>query len=226
MIANNDPLWPHFAPLWQALSNLDPSLCIAGGYGLFLKQHSLQASAEARIVIPFENWLDTTPRATKDFDLVIGLDLIADETANQDLLNILENHDFKVTDEPGGQRWQFIKQLDQHFSVAVELHASTPPANHRLLRSDRVRVKRYPSLQQNGVHGRHNPETFGCDISPYALTIEGLEVTIPNALSLAIMKLTAASERWENHRSSTKLLREDAFHVNRQSNMAMMSVGL
>jgi len=65
-------------------------------------------------------------------------------------------------------------------------------------------VKRNPSLQQSGVHGRHNPEAFGYDLFPFALTIEDLAISIPNALSLATMKLTAASERWGKSQLTNK----------------------
>ncbi len=38
-----DGLWPHFVPLWTDLRAITPTLLLAGGYALFLKQRWLIA---------------------------------------------------------------------------------------------------------------------------------------------------------------------------------------
>ncbi len=75
----DDLLWPHFIPLWRDLAAAcSTTILVAGGYGLFLKQRWLSSQASLPTVVPIQNWLDTTPRVTKDVDLVLGLDLIKD----------------------------------------------------------------------------------------------------------------------------------------------------
>ena len=65
----DDLLWPHFQPLWRDLVAVSSTnILVAGGYGLFLKQHWLSRSASLPTVVPIPNWLDTTPRVTKDVD--------------------------------------------------------------------------------------------------------------------------------------------------------------
>ena len=38
MKLTDDPLWPHFEPLWNDLLKMSSRLLVAGDYGLFLKQ--------------------------------------------------------------------------------------------------------------------------------------------------------------------------------------------
>ena len=80
MIDIDDPLWAHFKPLWLDFEKAGGAILVAGGYGLFLKQQWLLESDTERIVIPLEGWQDAVPRATKDMDLVVSLDLISESS--------------------------------------------------------------------------------------------------------------------------------------------------
>lgn len=207
----DDPLWPHFESLWQELAQVGGRLLVAGGYGLFLKQRWLAGKAEPRIVVPLERWLDASPRVTKDLDLVVGLDLIADEYANGRLREVLEKHGFRITDRREGQRWQFVKDLGEKRRVVVELHAASPAPDENRLKADRIRVKHKPSLGVDGVHGRHNPEALGCEFSPFEFSIGGVGIVVPNPVTWTVMKLTAASDRWNRAQQSDLDVRERSF---------------
>lgn len=190
-----DPMWPHFAPLWKDLGGaVEKDLLIGGGYGLFLKQNWLLGKPDMPTIVPIRQWRDNTPRVTKDLDLVIGLDLIAEEKAQKGLLNALEKHAFKVSEK--NPRWQFVKRLSETRSVIVELHAPLPGKGAPSFQTDRIRVKRKPSLGEEGIHGRTNPEAIGCDLKPFRFQVEGMVIPVPNPVTWSIMKLTATQDRW------------------------------
>jgi len=202
MNASDDPLWLHFASLWQDLRKVGSGLLVAGGYGLFLKQQWAGNAAGPLIAIPMERWQNATPRVTKDLDLIIGLDLISNEINNGQLLEILEKQGFKVSENPEGKRWQFFKKLDEHRQVVAELHAPTPGEKSANLQADRIRVKHKPSMGEDGVHGRHNPEAVGCHLNPFRFPCREVEIAVPNPLTWSIMKLVAAEDHWARSRAS------------------------
>jgi hypothetical protein len=70
---------------------------LAGGYGLFLKEKWLRARQSNGIFIPMARWKDSTPRVTKDVDLVVGLDLIMDKGRNHQCLDLLTKNGFEVS---------------------------------------------------------------------------------------------------------------------------------
>ena len=208
MADTDDPLWPHFKPRWLKLEKAGNGFLVAGGYGLFLKQQWLLGEDEQPIVIALERWPDSAPRATGDMDLVVALDLIADEDANRQLHSILETQGFKVSDKPSGKRWKFLKEIEANKHVLVELHA--PLASDGKIadavKADRCRVKNKRSLGEEGVHGRTNQEAGGCELHPFEFELEGVRISVPNSVTWTVMKLTAAEDNWkrslEDHRES------------------------
>ena len=174
MTDTSDPLWPHFEPLWKKFSETDKSIFIAGGYGLFLKQEYLLSNLDSRIAIPFEGWQDSAPRATRDMDLVLSLDLIADELANKHIAKTLDEEGFEVSRSPRGKRWQFFKDLGGDKSVIVELHATAPEERIETITSNKFTVKHKPSLGDEGIHGRTNQEAVGSEVAPFSFNIQTL----------------------------------------------------
>lgn len=198
----------HFGMTYLKMSS---GLLVAGGYGLFLKQRWLLNEIQPKIVIPLERWLDGTPRVTKDLDFIVGLDLIANMACNGQVLGILTAHGFAVSLNPQGQRWQFEKDLGSQRKVIVELHTPSPTPDETRLKTDRIRIKHAPSLGERGLHGRHNPEAIGCDLSPFVFPIGGTKISVPNPISWTVMKLTAAHERWCSAQDNGLDLRERGF---------------
>jgi len=199
----DDPLWPHFEPLWKDLLLTEAkALQVAGGYGLFLKQRFLIENRDVPIVIPLERWRDNGPRATKDLDLVLSLDLIGTPERHQNILKALEKNDFQVSEKPSGKRWQFVKLLKHDRLVLVELHAPLPEDGNPQIVADRQRVKHKPSLGEAGIHGRTNPEAAGCDLFPFRFSLGGIQATVVNPVTWSVMKLTAMHDRWTGSQDS------------------------
>lgn len=195
--AVDDPLWPHFQPLWTATEEVAAdNLLVAGGYGLFLKQRFLLTNPALPVVVSLDRWLDARPRVTKDLDLVIGLDLIAAEERHQGILNALERNGFQVSKRPSGKRWQFAKSLADSRVVLVELHAPRPENDHPGVTATDHRVKHKPSLGDAGIHGRTNPEAAGADLYPFRFEIDGINPAVVNPVTWSVMKLTAMDDRW------------------------------
>jgi len=190
----NDPMWSVFKPLWKDLQKVrGDSLLVCGGFGLFLKQKWLIEHSDVLIVVPLTQWRDAQPRVTKDFDIVIGLDLIAEENSQRKFKVVLGKHGFEVTQE--NPRWQFEKQMSGNRKVLLELHAPLPPGRQVGLQVDRIRVKRKPSLHEDGIHGRTNAEAVGCDLMPFRFDLEDISVTATNPATWCIMKLTAMQDQ-------------------------------
>lgn len=192
----HDEMRPLFSPLLADLcQRQEGGVLVAGGYGLFLKQSWLLKHSEQPTVVPISQWLDSTPRVTKDLDLVVGLEVISNESAHRQVLQTIEKHGFKASEK--NPRWQFIKELPQARRAIVELHAQVPTRSDSGLAVDRIRVKRKPSLGAHGFHARTNPEAIGSMLHPFRFEVDGMTILVPNPITWSIMKLTAADDRWK-----------------------------
>lgn len=210
-----DPLWPHFLPLWSDLRAIAPKLLLAGGYGLFLKQcwleQQLKASAahhghaiaghreaelpapEVQTLVPLSRWRNQTPRVTKDFDLIAGLDVIASAEDQGQLDAVLKKHEFKVV--PQNARWQFEKKVEAGQTILLDFHAPAASGKRDDLRFESRRVKPNPSLLQKGIHGRENEEAIGSALYPFSFTYRETQIVLPHPLTLLCMKLVATRDR-------------------------------
>ena len=190
-----DPLWPHFAPLWAELRTIAPGLVLTGGYGLFLKQKWLLTEAGRAVptVVHVYQWGDQTPRVTKDLDFIAEVNLIASAEMQRQLDGVLAKQGFTVV--PKNARWQFEKRIDAQRSIVLDFHAPTPHEERDDVRVQARRVKPSPSQGQIGIHGRENPEAFGCGLHPFNFTIDDVAVVLPNPITMTIMKLVAMRDR-------------------------------
>lgn len=193
----DDLLWPHFQPLWRDLVAVSSTnILVAGGYGLFLKQHWLSRSASLPTVVPIPNWLDTTPRVTKDVDLVLGLDLIKNASHQKSVVSALKQNGFEASDRESEQRWKFLKRLSGDQLIVVEMHAQRPDPGVDGITATDKRVKHKPSLGEQGVHGRTNPEAVGSELHQFQFSFDGVNLVVPNPVTWSVMKLTATRDRW------------------------------
>jgi hypothetical protein len=210
-----DELWSHFVPLWTDLRKIAPGLLLAGGYGLFLKQQWLVSQLSflgtgtggaivtqrgekfvvdgVRTLVAIHRWKDQTPRVTKDFDFIASLGLIASKEEQQRLSEALEKHGFDVV--PANARWQFEKKVSAGRSVVLDFHAPSPEEERGDLRVQARRVKPQPSLGQRGIHGRENAEAASSELHPFSFTHAGVEILLPNPVTLTLMKLVAMRDR-------------------------------
>ena len=111
----DDGLWPYFVPLWRGIRSVSSEVVLAGGYGLFLK-HNWLLSLEGELadhqgnqlvgdrgdafqvnveptLIEIQHWSQLEPRATKDFDFIVSIDLIASEQAQRRVAKVLREHE-------------------------------------------------------------------------------------------------------------------------------------
>lgn len=187
----DDPMWPEFKPLWCELQKAGRSLLVAGGYGLFLKQHWLLAQRDLPTIVPLRQWVDAAPRVTKDVDIIVSLDLIASREAQAHMAQALRDHEFIELDP----RWQFRKHLSADRHITIEFHSRLAAAGDEHVDMDRVRVKHKPSLGRFGIHGRQNPEAHGDDHHPFEFEIDDVGIAVPNPITWCVMKLTAMHDR-------------------------------
>lgn len=196
----NGLMWDEFRPLWTGLQEAGSQILVAGGYGLLLKQQWLGDNPQTANVIPLARWTNASPRATKDFDIVIGLDLLGSKESQKILAAKLLERDFKPVDP----RWQFKKVIGQDQEILVDLHSELPKEGQPNLDMDKLRVKHKPSLGEDGIHGRQNPEAFGSELHPYSFEIDGINIKVPNPVTWGVMKLIAAHDRWKKSEEITR----------------------
>ncbi len=194
----NDPIWPHFQPLWTKLSGVAGSeLAIAGGYGLFLKQNWLTANPDVPVVVPITEWRDVVPRVTKDVDLVIGLDLIANEEMQVTILQEMIDSGFPVTKDLDAQHWRFEKHLPENKTIIIELLAPVPDDHNAQLTFDRKRVKLKSSPGDTGFDARKNPAAVGFERHPFHFELDGTRLAVVNPVTWSTMKLSAMRSQRE-----------------------------
>jgi hypothetical protein len=95
---------------------------------------------------------------TNDLDIVVGLDLLASEGAQRAIVQAMERNKFTVVEL--NPRWQFSKQLDLDRQVFVDLHAELPESEYQNLKLDRLRIKHWPWLGDEGVHAVRHTASF------------------------------------------------------------------
>ena len=205
-----DPMWLEFKPLWCDLQQAGGPLLVAGGYGLFLKQHWLLTQTDIATIVPLWQWIDVTPRVTKDMDIVVGLEIISSARAQASVARTLNRHGFSVTAH--NPRWQFEKRLGTDHTLLVDFHSPMPLPGGQNLQIDRVRVKHKPSLGEHGIHGRQNPEALGCNHHPFRFEIDGVAIVVPNPVAWCMMKLAAMWDRWEQGEDATRSEEQRAYH--------------
>ncbi|MEO6907623.1 MAG: hypothetical protein ABI210_07005 [Abditibacteriaceae bacterium] len=195
-------LWPHFLPLWTQLNQIAPNFLIAGGYGLFLKQRWLK-TAPVQVLVPIERWNAPEPRATKDLDVIVELNIIASPENQQQIHEILEAQEYQVV--PGNERWQFVKPIAPDQSVILDFHSPKPGPERSDLRAKGRRVKPKLSLKQTGIHGHENFEAVGCELHPLTFTIDDIQITVPNSVTWVTMKMVAMRDRLQKSRDPEQM---------------------
>ena len=108
----------------------------------------------------------------------------------------MKDHHFEAR-EKSHRLWKFCKGLGGGRDVIVEFHSCPPPPGTPNIDMDAYRVKHKPSLGEEGIHGRQNPEAIGGDLHPCLFDIDGIALAVPNPVTWCIMKLVAMANRWE-----------------------------
>ncbi|MFZ2658609.1 MAG: hypothetical protein WAX69_26990 [Victivallales bacterium] len=197
----NDPLWEHFIPVWTNLEKLGCNACLIGGYALALKQRWLLESKNPPTLIDREQW--PISRVTQDLDVVFPIRVIGDPQKNPGIESALTGLGWGPHREHGN--WTYIKVINGFSEpIKFELHTPTPPPDGVSVQVRGMRVKPKPKpTGSKTVHGTPNPEAIGFDSFPMEFdcpspdTSSFSRVRIPHPLSLCMMKLISAADRYK-----------------------------
>lgn len=193
--ANLGPLAPHLMDLAAAFAAANQPLVLIGGFGLLLRR-AYREQQQAQTL------LDTLPeaRTTNDFDVVLGLEILTDPSARQELTAILTDLQYQVAVE----YFQFIKPEaagPNGQPVKVDFLTPLPPPTTKALRVNGVRVG--PKKRQTGeppLHAFATPELIALDAPNLTLDVAGPgsdgqprtgKVNLPHPFTLMLMKLHA-----------------------------------
>ena len=212
MTAGHDPLWEPFVPIWNALRAVDHHALLTGGYAFFLKQRWLLAQAEkdaVRQIVPFDQWHDYAPRVTQDMDLLTSMEMIASPEAQGTLNDVLSQQAWKPSERHA--RWQFVRAEKDGTTRKLEFHAQHQEPLPLGVRHSSPRIKPKPPLHL-GIHGHENPEAVACQVNPFRFGFDGIEIVVPNPVTMAIMKVTAMRDQRTKSQGAGLSPRDRVFH--------------
>jgi hypothetical protein len=139
------------------------------------------------------------PTVSTDVFVLIAIEFIASKQESKGFREVIEAHSFSpVAPINTGN---FSKITGPGLDVVLDLHAPTESLKRVAVRADDVRVKPKSSQSGLGVHAHANPEAIALD-ETFAFERNGVGLEIPNMLSLAIMRLVAASDRFKAARQA------------------------
>ena len=133
----SDVMWNNFVPLWNHLRELGDGTLLTGGYALFLKQEWLRQNIDVKTVVDIGSWVDSVPRATKDFDVIADIEVIANFNNNKKAAKVVADNGF----EEVLPCWKFKKILDEGKKLVLELHAIPPLIKRNDVRVGTDRIK-------------------------------------------------------------------------------------
>jgi Nucleotidyl transferase AbiEii toxin, Type IV TA system len=174
--------------LVEETSKVGIQLFLGGGYGLYLKQLHLMASA-TRTLLPREAW--PRPRATADLDIFVPTEVIVALEQMVQLQKVLDRLGYQPL--PDARFMHFDRAAPQG-KVRVELLTGPIPAELQgNVKISQPRVRPKGDVQ---LHAYLTREAIGLEVEPFVVPLENeASVTIPNAFSLLLMKLHACHDR-------------------------------
>lgn len=187
--------------LLHELREADIPLIIGGGYGIYLKQRFV-AERQPRTLI------ETLPavRSTRDLDLFLRTELLADSPRARLLADALERLGYEVV--PGRERYQYRKTVEasgQSHEVKIDLLTRDPPDPLRSrLEVERIHVKPKPKA---GIHAYRTEEAVAIEDEPTELHVEGAlstgepfsgSILLPQPFAYALLKLFAFRDQMDD----------------------------
>lgn len=193
-----DPLKATLLDLLHELREQDLPLILGGGYGLFLKQESVEASGEPLLLAAVP-----PTRSTNDLDLFLRTEIIADSARLRPLREALDKLGFTVI--PSAQNYQFARKFfygGQDWDIKIDLLTRTPERERfPHVKIDARRVKPHPSV---GLHAHRTDEAIAIEEEATPLMVSGPLTTgeayagtiyLPSTYSLLMMKLFALRDQ-------------------------------
>lgn len=202
------PLVTHLLDLLRQLegSGVEPTL--AGGFGLFLRREWITETRADTLIQPIPE-----VRSTEDFDLLLSLEVLANNAKAQMLRDTIEALGYRVFRD--ARYFQFAKARTSWgtaWEVKIDLLAPQPEPDDPILKVNRPRV-----TQRKGnspLHAYITPEAIAVEERRMEVFLEGTctndefycgKVWLPNALTLYIMKLHAFRDQEEGTRREPNL---------------------
>jgi hypothetical protein len=90
----------------------------------------------------------------------------------------------------------------------MDFHSPPPQVERADIRVEARRVKPRPSLGQIGIHGRENEQAVCSDLNPFTFVLAGVEIVLSNPLTLALMKLAATRDQYQEAREPAKTVEQ------------------
>jgi len=185
----SDPLTLTVLDLDAALGG-NADLLIGGGFGLYLKQLHLER-ADEKTLLPRSQW--PRARTTQDIDLFLRAEIIADPDHMARYRQAIDELGFVV--EPDAKWLKFARDFDGR-RVVIDLMVGPLGELESKVERRNVRVKPKGS---SGLHARAADDAIGVEHDPLRLSLSVGDresvVLVPQAFSLALMKLGALRDR-------------------------------
>src|SRR5690606_25953427 len=154
-----DPLFRELRRLTAALAPHGIPVILGGGYGLLLRQRRIEErAADTLMALPVE-------RATRDLDVFLTIELLADAEKAEAIRNALHALDYEAI--RGKESYQFVRMTgDAGFErgVKIDLLAPVPRdlRDHPNVKLERIRPdhKKVKNRNVSGLNAFATPEAF------------------------------------------------------------------
>ena len=209
------PLAPYLIDLASAFQERGIPLTLVGGFGLVLRRQWRQEQGEQTLI-------EAVPpaRATQDFDVLLSLEVLADDEKRLLIRTALSAIGFEV--EKGKEYLHFFKPKsggEGKRDVKIDFLAPPAPPADRKLKVKAFRVGSKNASDKSKLHGYKTPEAELLLGELLTLQLEGqgtggdartVQVNLPHPFSLVLMKLRAFRDEFEDRKGKGEDSREFA----------------
>lgn len=207
------PLAPHLLELASTCERHGLPLTLVGGFGLVLRRQWRQEQGERTLI-------EAVPpaRATEDFDVLLTLELLADDARRLAMRTALAESGYQV--EERMKYLHFIKPesgVAGRRNVKVDFLSPPVPAGHTALKESAFRVGPRRSTEADKLHGYRTAEAELLTGEVLTLLLEGpdplntereTQVSLPHPFMLTLMKLCAFRDEYEGRKSGGRQRRD------------------
>lgn len=200
------PNWPMdtlrqcLLDILRELDGCDFPLIFCGGFGLYLKQMTLQEQGLTyQPLLPGELW--PRPRTTEDMDVLVRTEILADAERFSRLRQVLDRLEYQPIE--GAEYMQFRRLAD-----GAKVDLLTGPVPNLLRDKVTIRDRRIrPAGKSVGLHAHRTDEAIGFQDDLRPIRIEGCctdgqpyedTVFIPPPVTFLMMKLFAFRDRHQD----------------------------
>ncbi|HTJ42209.1 MAG TPA: hypothetical protein VL463_08935, partial [Kofleriaceae bacterium] len=162
---------------------------LGGGYGLYLKQLSLENSGTRTFLSP-DAW--PRARATADLDVFLPTEIVVDYSHMVHVREALDALDYKP--DESAKFMHFTKTVEGG-EVRIELLSG--PVEGGLRNKVKITPPRIRPKGRLELHAYLTTEAIALEEQPTVLDVDGVHIFIPNVFTFLLMKLHAFNDRKE-----------------------------